>query len=155
MIALNALRATAGHGWWRRRCCAPGACDARGMNCRFCLAEMASGSVAVRSLVPLEIAAAALRWEPAELRTTKRRWRDVGKDRAVTLLASRFIRRRERAAALCLDCGAVVIEPAVSRDVIRRDPAAQARIRAARTRRRRVRVAGSPGVKRGEPAPPG
>jgi hypothetical protein len=70
------------------------------MDCRLCRAEMANGWVTVRSLVPLSLSESALQWEPAELRTTKRRWRHFGKDGAVTLLAGRFLRRRERASDL-------------------------------------------------------
>jgi hypothetical protein len=84
------------------------------MNCRFCGAEMANGWVAVRGLGPLSAWDVALEWEPAEIRTMKRRWRDLGKRGRVTLLAGRFIRRSERAAALCYECGAVVIEPVVA-----------------------------------------
>jgi hypothetical protein len=41
----------------------------------------------------------------------ERRWRDVGRRGFVTLLHGRIFRRSERAATLCRECGAVVIEP--------------------------------------------
>jgi hypothetical protein len=41
----------------------------------------------------------------------KRRWRDIGRRGVVTLLPTRLVGRRERAAALCPDCGAVEIDP--------------------------------------------
>jgi hypothetical protein len=81
------------------------------MDCRFCGEEMADGWVALHSEFPLIAWHVGLTWEPAEIRTMKRRWRDIGKRGWVTLLSGRLFRRRERAAALCQQCGAVVIDP--------------------------------------------
>jgi diphthamide synthase (EF-2-diphthine--ammonia ligase) len=81
------------------------------MDCLFCGAEMADGWVAVSGALPMGAWDAQLLWEPAEVRTMKRRWRDVGKRGAELVLAGRILRRNERAAALCHECGAVVIEP--------------------------------------------
>lgn len=81
------------------------------MDCGFCGAEVASGWVAVRGAFPLDAMDVALTWEPAEIRTMKRRWRDIGRRGTVTLLTGRLLRRRERRAALCRECGAVVIDP--------------------------------------------
>jgi hypothetical protein len=83
------------------------------MDCWFCGAEMANGWVAVSGALPLGAWDAQLTGEPAEIRTMNRRWCDIGKRGAVILLAGRLLRRRERAAALCHECGAVVIDPTV------------------------------------------
>jgi hypothetical protein len=74
---------------------------------------MADGWVALYGGFPLNAWHVGLMWEPAEIRTMKRRWRDIGKRGWVTLLSGRFFRRRERAAALCSQCGAVVIGPLI------------------------------------------
>jgi Domain of unknown function (DUF6487) len=83
------------------------------MDCRFCGAEMANGWLALHGAFPLTAWDVGLTWEPAEIRTMKRRWRDIGKRGWVTLLTGRLLRRQERAAALCPQCGAVVIEPEI------------------------------------------
>jgi hypothetical protein len=72
---------------------------------------MAAGWVALHGVFPMTAWDVGLTWEPAEIRTMKRRWRDVGRRGWVTLLSGRLFRRRERAAALCPRCGAVVIDP--------------------------------------------
>ena len=83
------------------------------MDCRFCGAEMFNGWVALRGMVPLAAWDITLTWEPDEIRTMKRRWRDIGKRGWVILLTGRLIRRQERAAALCPECGAVVFDPEI------------------------------------------
>jgi hypothetical protein len=72
---------------------------------------MADGWVAIRDPFSMGWSDAALQWEPGEIRYMKRRWRDIGRRGIVTLLSGRFIVRRERAAALCPECGAVEIDP--------------------------------------------
>jgi hypothetical protein len=81
------------------------------MECLFCGSEMAPGWVAVKGVFPLQAWDTALIWEPAEIRTTKRRWRDIGRRGWVPLLTGRLVRRRERGAYLCHVCGAVMIDP--------------------------------------------
>jgi hypothetical protein len=81
------------------------------MDCLFCGATMVDGWVAVSGVYRLGTWDAGLTWEPAEIRTMKKRWRDLGKRGEVTLLTNGFFRRRERPAALCYECGAVVIAP--------------------------------------------
>ena len=83
------------------------------MDCRFCGAETADGWVALYGGFPMNAWHVDLIWEPAEIRTVKRRWRDIGRRGWVTLLGGRLFRRRERAAALCPRCGAVVIDPEI------------------------------------------
>jgi hypothetical protein len=72
---------------------------------------MAKGWVAVQGLLPFTAGDVSLIWEPAEIRTRKRRWRDIGKRGWVPVLDGRRLRRRERGAALCHQCGALVIDP--------------------------------------------
>jgi hypothetical protein len=81
------------------------------MDCRFCGAEMADGWVAVRSPFSMGKSDGQLQWEPAEIRYMKRRWRDIGRRGVVTLFPAQLFGRRERAAALCPECGAVEIDP--------------------------------------------
>jgi hypothetical protein len=83
------------------------------VSCPFCETEMAQGWVAAHG--PFRVERAWLTWEPAEIRTMKRRWRDIGRRGAVTLLGHGLLRRDERAAALCHACGAVVIDPITPR----------------------------------------
>jgi len=83
------------------------------MDCWFCGAEMANGWVTLHGMFPLTAWDVGLTWEPAEIRTMKRRWRDIGKRGWVTLLTGRLFRREERAAALCPQCGAVVFDPQI------------------------------------------
>jgi uncharacterized membrane protein YhaH (DUF805 family) len=69
--------------------------------------------VALHGLVPRTVWDVGLIWEPAEIRTMKRRWRDIGKRGWVNLLSGRLLRSQERVAALCPQCGAVVIDPEI------------------------------------------
>lgn len=75
---------------------------------------MANGWVALHGMVPFAAWDVGLTWEPAEIRTMKRHWRDIGKRGWVILLTGRLFRRQERVAALCHQCGAVVIEPEIA-----------------------------------------
>jgi hypothetical protein len=79
--------------------------------CQFCGTEVVDGWVSLCSTVWGNVGDASLVWEPAEVRVTKRPWRDIGRWGLVTLLAGRLLRRSERAATLCPECGVVVIEP--------------------------------------------
>lgn len=81
------------------------------MDCSFCGAQMTEGWVAVRGMLPLSAWYVSLEWEPAEVRTMKKRWRDLGKRGTVAVLTGRLVRRSERGASLCYGCGAVVIDP--------------------------------------------
>jgi hypothetical protein len=79
--------------------------------CGFCGSATDEGWVSVRGALQFGSSDVALTWEPAEARTTKRRWRDIGRRGQVFLLWGRAFRRSERAATLCRRCGAVVIAP--------------------------------------------
>jgi len=81
------------------------------MDCRFCGAEMADGWVTVSGPFSRGRSDGQLEWEPAEIRYMKRRWRDIGRRGTVSLFPARLFGRRERAAALCPECGAVEIDP--------------------------------------------
>ena len=83
----------------------------RRVDCVFCGAAMADGWVAVQGTIPLQGWDSQLTWEDAEARAAARGWRGRFRRRTGTLMVGGLVRRRERGAHLCYDCGAVVIEP--------------------------------------------
>jgi hypothetical protein len=92
------------------------------MDCPFCGVEMAPGRVAVRGAWPMAAWDAALTWQPDAAGAATRRRLGLGTRGQVILLIGRLFRRRERAAALCYACGAVVLDPFRSASAAARPP---------------------------------